>query len=69
MWSQTTRSRVCTIRWSCRGPDGSKSAEDFRGSVSENVRSRDVAGLKSPVEKGKLNFDSVGPPRVPPVSI
>jgi hypothetical protein len=29
------------------------------------IRLRDVEGVETPVEKGKLNFDGVGPPRVP----
>jgi hypothetical protein len=38
----------------------------FFSRYEQGIRLRDVEGVETPVEKGKLNFDGVGPPRVPP---
>ena len=37
----------------------------FFSRYEQGIRLRDVEGVETPVEKGKLNFDGVGPPRVP----
>ena len=38
----------------------------FFSRYEQGIRLRDVEGVETPVEKGKLNFDGVGAPRVPP---
>ena len=78
-----TRFTICTITCPCRGPDGAKLAEEMcfplrlcvrteqrcrKQCVLLSNRSFYVAGVKNPVEKGKLNIDGVGHLRLPPPS-